>query len=243
MGRDVFTFKQFEIKQNKCAMKVGTDAVLLGSWCNLPEKGNTLDIGTGTGIIALMAAQRSCTFIDAIEIDEDAYRQASENCHNSKWKDRVQVHHISFQRFVPSVLKQYDVIISNPPYFSNSLKAASEPRTMARHTHTLSFEELVDGIAQLLKKDGLFATILPLKEASDLLAIAKRYGLYLNKKMSVKTTISKPAKRVLMEFCFTKSPPQEETLIIENEPDGSKIKIRSYSNEYKHLTQDFYIGG
>ncbi len=242
MSADSFAFKEFEVKQSNCAMKVGTDAVLLGAWGILPETGNMLDIGTGTGIIAMMAAQRSAAYIDAIEIDKDAYIEAHHNCNNSKWNHRIQVHHIAFQKFIPSVHKKYDMILSNPPYFSNCVQAASESRTLARHTCNLSFEELVDGIASILKQDGSFATILPLKEAEDLVAIAKRYGLYPFRKTSVKTTCSKPAKRILMQFRFEKSIPFEETLIIENEPDaGSEIKNRSYSNEYKNLTREFYL--
>lgn len=236
-------FKEFEVKQVNCGMKVGTDAVLLGAWANLPQTINTLDIGTGTGIIAMMVAQRSSTFIDAIEIDEEAYYQALENCKKSKWSERIQVHHISLQKFVSSASKKYDVIISNPPYFSNSLQAASESRTMARHTCNLNFEELVDGIVSLLEHTGSFATILPLKEAEDFTAIAKRYNLYTNKICYVKTTCSKPAKRVLMQFGFQKITPIEETLIIEDEPktDATIKDQRSYSTDYKNLTRSFYL--
>jgi tRNA1Val (adenine37-N6)-methyltransferase len=223
-------------------MKVGTDAVLLGAWGNLPEFGNTLDIGTGTGIIAMMAAQRSSSFIDAIEIDGDAYSEALDNCRKSKWSNRIMVHHISFQKFVPSIPKKYDMILSNPPYFSNSVQAASESRTMARHTCNLSFEELIDGIASLLKRDGSFATILPLKEAEQLTGIAKRYGLYPNRIMHVKTTCSKPAKRVLLQFAFHKTTVIEETLVIENESDANgQMKTRSYSPDYINLTRNFYL--
>lgn len=242
MSADSFAFKEFEVKQSNCAMKVGTDAVLLGAWGILPETGNTLDIGTGTGIIAMMAAQRSSSLIDAIEIDEDAYREAFDNCKKSKWGDRINVHHISFQKFIPEARKKYDMILSNPPYFSNCVQAASEPRTMARHTCNLSFEELVDGIASLLKHDGSFATILPLKEADDLTAIARRYNLYMNRITYVKTTCSKPAKRTLMQFGFHQATPRHEILIIENEPEaGSTIKTRIYSDEYKKLTRNFYL--
>lgn len=243
MASDSFIFKEFEVKQENCAMKVGTDAVLLGAWCSLPQQGNTLDIGTGTGIIAMMAAQRSSTFIDAIEIDREAYQQAMENCKNSKWGDRIAVWHISFQKFISSVSKKYNAILSNPPYFSNSVQAASESRTLARHTCNLNFEELADGIASLLEYNGSFATILPLKEAEDFTAIAKRYNLYVNRITYVKTTCSKPAKRILMQFGFQKTIPSKETLIIENEPDNdSQPRQRSYSNDYKNLTRGFYLG-
>lgn len=234
MGADLFAFKEFEVKQSNCAMKVGTDAVLLGAWGNLPETGHTLDIGTGTGIIAMMAAQRSNTTIDAIEIDEDAYKDALENCKNSKWSNRINVHHISFQKFVRSASRKYDVILTNPPYFSNSVPSASESRTVARHTGNLCFEELIDGIASLLLKEGSFATILPLKEAEDLSAIAKRYGLYPSRITRVKTTCLKPEKRMLLQFEFHKTTPKEEILIIENEH-------HSYSADYKNLTQNFYL--
>lgn len=243
MAGDSFVFKEFEVTQSNCAMKVGTDAVLLGAWCNLSQTGHILDIGTGTGIIAMMAAQRSSALIDAIEIDEEAYRQALENCKKSKWEDRISVYHISFQKFVPSVSKKYDVIVSNPPYFSNSVQAASESRTIARHTCGLNFEELVDGTAALLEPQGSFTTILPLKEAEYFLTIAKRYGLYPNRLMYVKTTCSKPVKRILMQFGFQKAIPTEETLVIEDESSTDcQVKQRFYSNDYKNLTRSFYLG-
>ncbi len=235
MPGDSFIFKEFEIKQGSCAMKVGTDAVLLGAWCNLPRTGNILDIGTGTGIIAMMAAQRSNALLDAIEIDEGACGEALENCQKSKWADRITIFPVSLQKFVLSATKKYDVIVSNPPYFSNSLPAASEPRTIARHTCNLSFLELADGVVSLLKKDGLFATILPSKEAADFTAIAKRTGLFPCRLSFVKTTSLKPVKRILMEFGFHKINPVEETIIIENED-------HNYSNEYKKLTGSFYLG-
>jgi len=244
MAADSFVFKEFEVIQSNCAMKVGTDSVLLGAWFAIPEAGNVLDIGTGTGILAIMAAQRSNAFIDAIEIDEEAYYQALDNCKKSKWRERIDVYHTSLQEYVPVASKKYDVIVSNPPYFSNSLQAASESRTMARHTASLSFEELADGIALLLKLDGSFATILPIKEAELFTAIAKRYGLYTSRMTYVKTTCSKPAKRILLQFGFQKVLTFEETLIIEDEAksDDCEMKQRFYSDEYKKLTRSFYLG-
>lgn len=244
MAGNSFVFKEFEVMQSNCAMKVGTDAVLLGAWCNLSQTGNILDIGTGTGIIAIMAAQRSTAFIDAIEIDEEAYLQALDNCKKSKWGERITVHHISFQKFTPRNFQKYDVIVTNPPYFSNSVQAASESRTVARHTCSLNFEELIQGTASLLNPAGSFATILPLTEAECFLAIAKRYGLYPGRITYVKTTCSKPAKRILMQFGFQKAIPAEDTLIIEDEvqAEDCEIKQRFYSSEYKNLTRSFYLG-
>ncbi|HTB06187.1 MAG TPA: methyltransferase [Bacteroidia bacterium] len=235
MPGDSFVFKQFIVKQNKCAMKVGTDAVLLGAWAELPSAGYALDVGAGTGIIAMMVAQRSNTSIDTIEIERDAYTQAVENCNNCKWEDRINVVHTSFQDYVKGCARKYDVIITNPPYFNNSLQPASEPRTTARHTCTLSFEELIDGISLLLHKHGSFATILPLKESEMLIDIAKERGLNLSRLMRIKTTASKPEKRVMMEFTFGRDQFSESTIIIENED-------HSYTPEYKELTREFYLG-
>jgi len=235
MAGDSFVFKQFIVKQNKCAMKVGTDSVMLGAWANLPYMGNALDIGAGTGIIAIMVAQRSNTEVDAIEIERDAYSQAVENCGNCKWEERIKVHHSSFQNYVSGCVRKYDVIISNPPYFSNSLPASSEQRTKARHTNDLSFEELVDGIVLLMHKHGSFATILPLKEAEDLVEIAKARGLNLSRLTRIKTTPPKPEKRVMMEFTFSRDSFSENTIVIENDD-------RSFTPEYKELTREFYLG-
>ena len=234
-GGDSFVFKQFIVKQNKCAMKVGTDAVLLGSWADLPLSGQILDIGAGTGIITMMLAQRSIAEVDTIEIDKDAYHQAVENCSNCKWKDRLNVHHISFQDFVGKKHKKYDAIVTNPPYFSNSLQASTESRTRARHTCELSFEELIDGIKELLHLKGSFAIILPSKEAEELTEIAEENGLYLAKIMRIKTTETKPAKRVMMQFMFHRKTFSESTLVIENSD-------HTYTSDYKHLTRDFYLG-
>ncbi len=234
-GGDSFVFKKFIVKQNRCAMKVGTDAVLLGAWANLPPSGRVLDIGTGTGIIAMMMAQRCLAHIDAIEIEENAYGQATENCSNCKWKDRLDVYHTSFQDFVSSSTKMYDAIVTNPPYFSNSLQSASEQRTKARHTGSLTFEELITGIKKLLYNSGAFATILPEKESEEFTEIAKENGFYPIRVMRVKTTSAKPAKRVLMQFAFHKRPFFESVLVIENSD-------RSFTTEYKHLTRDFYLG-
>jgi tRNA1Val (adenine37-N6)-methyltransferase len=234
-GGDSFVFKQFIVKQNKCAMKVGTDSVLLGAWADLPPSGRVLDIGAGTGIIAMMLAQRCIAHIDTIEIDEDAFTQATENCGNCKWKDRLNVHHASFQDFAKVGSKKYDAIVTNPPYFSNSLQSASESRTKARHTCTLSFEELIEGIKSLLHLKGTFATILPSKESELFVEIAEKSGLFPIKMMRIQTTASKPAKRVMMQFAFHRKSFSESTLVIENTD-------HSYTPDYKHLTRDFYLG-
>jgi len=194
-----------------------------------------LDVGTGTGIIAMMAAQRTHANVDAIEIDIDAYIQALENCSNSKWNDRINVQHRSLQQYSMDTLKRYDAVISNPPYFSNSLQAASESRTNARHTCTLKFEELLKGTKALLKDKGTFATILPPKESEEVIDLAKEYGLYLTRMTRVQTCVLKAPKRMLMQFGFEPESFYENTLIIEDEN-------HAYSASYKELTRDFYLG-
>lgn len=234
-GGDSFVFKQFIIKQNKCAMKVGTDAVLLGAWADLPATGRVLDIGSGTGIIAMMVAQRCNAQVDTIEIDDDAFKQAHENCSNSKWKERLNVHHKSFQEFSLACKEKYEAIVTNPPYFTNSLQAASESRTKARHNATLTFNELIDGIKALLHEDGIFAIILPCNEAEDFTDIAIENGLFPIKVMRIQTTATKPAKRVMMQFAFKRNSFSENTLVIENAD-------HTFTSDYKLLTRDFYLG-
>ena len=235
MSGQSFVFKQFIVKQNKCAMKVGTDAVLLGAWADLPPTGSVLDVGTGTGIIAMMAAQRSMGNVDAIEIDIDAYIQAVENCTNCKWNERINVHHKSLQEYSAESDKKYDAIVSNPPYFSNSLQAASESRTVARHTCALKFEELLKGAVSLLKENGTFAVILPPKEAEEAVGIAKEHGLHLIRMTRVQTCPVKQPKRLLMQFGFRPTSFSEDTLVIENADHSPSVS-------YKELTRDFYLG-
>lgn len=235
MSGQSFVFKQFVVKQHNCGMKVGTDAVLLGAWACMQRANTVLDVGTGTGIIAMMLAQRSQATIDGIEIDIDAYIQAVENSTNCKWKDRLNMYHKSLQDYSRVCEKKYDAIVSNPPYFSNSLQAASESRTVARHTCTLKFEELAEGIASLLNLNGIFATILPPKESEDLIRIVKRHKLHLTRLTRVQTCASKAPKRMLMQFGFNPTSFSEDTLVIENAD-------HSYSESYKDLTKDFYLG-
>ncbi|HXB11678.1 MAG TPA: tRNA (adenine-N(6)-)-methyltransferase, partial [Bacteroidia bacterium] len=161
--------------------------------------------------------------------------QAIENCSNSKWNERVKVHHMPLEEFTLGERKKYDLIISNPPFFINSLQPVSESRTKARHACTLTFEGLVEGTVSLLHPKGTFATILPIKESEDLINIARENNLNLIRMTRIKTTASKPAKRVLMQFGFTPNSFSEDTLVIENED-------HTYTDSYKELTRDFYLG-
>lgn len=236
MSSQEFVFKQFKILQDKCAMKVGTDAVLLGSWVNTSNAKTILDIGTGTGIIALMLAQKSDAIIDAIDIDKNAIMQAAENISDCKWKERIQSHHISLQQYSTDCNHKYDLIVSNPPYFVDSSKAFEESRTNARHTDQLPFVDLLNGVLNLLNSEGIFYVILPTKESQVFRDMAEEQELYLTKLTRVITRTDKPEKRLLMQFEFTKKTIEENFITIE------KDERHSYTDEYKELTKDYYLG-
>ena len=236
MSQQTFVFKQFSIHQYKSAHKVGTDAVLIGSWAEVSKAKTILDIGTGTGIIALMMAQKSEAQIDAIDIEQGSFEQAEENASHSIWANRVKVYQYSLQDFAKTAHKKYDVIITNPPYFVDSSKAPDEERSHARHTDTLSFSELIAGVKSLLNETGIFYIILPTKEALDFKHLAEKNGLYLIKLLRIKTkSTSEVEKRHIMLFKHKAENLSEECLSIEHEGR------HNYTDEYKNLTKDFYI--
>jgi tRNA1Val (adenine37-N6)-methyltransferase len=236
MPNPQFAFKQFSIHQDKCAMKVGTDAVLLGAWVKTGNAQRILDIGTGTGVIALMLAQRSPALIDGIDLDEAACKQAEENIALSPWKERLNIFHHSVQEFSEETTLRYDLVVSNPPYFLDSSKATGLERTTARHADLLPYSELVDSVIRLLDKKGRFCVILPVKEASILRELAKDKGLHLSKLLRIRTRTDKETeKRHIMQFEFAPSSFSEETIAIEMD------ERHSYTPEYKELTKDYYL--
>ncbi len=229
-----FQFKQFAVRQDNCAMKVGTDGVLLGAWANIQSAGRILDIGTGTGLIALMLAQRAPeTVIDAIEIEENAYRQACENVGGSLWKNRINVIHQSLQTFESNYL--YDLIVSNPPYFSDSLKNPDSSKKIARHTDFLTFNDLIIHSKRLLHPEGRLCIIYPATEASSLIKKALENGFYCFRITKVIPKPNAKEKRLLIEFSLTSAVCAEDEICIES--NGR----HGYSDEYKTLTKDFYL--
>jgi tRNA1Val (adenine37-N6)-methyltransferase len=228
-----FQFKQFTITQDLCAMKVGTDGVLLGAWTRVIEE-QILDIGSGTGLITLMLAQRTKRAqIDAIDINQNAFLQTSQNIKKSPWGNRINPIQTSLQEF--DISYKYDLIISNPPFFANSTKAPQKDRNIARHTDHLPYMDLIRSVTQLLKDDGIFSVILPFETSQLFINEAEGEGLYLNRKCLVKQNPSKLPKRVLMEFSFNSNELNESELTIETE------KRHHYTKEYIILTQDFYL--
>lgn len=235
----LFKFKEFSIHQDKTAMKIGTDAVLLGAWVFLEnEIDSILDVGSGTGIIALMLAQRSFALtIDAVEIDNDAYEQTVTNFENSNWGDRLYCYHSSFQNFADEIAEEdetYDLIISNPPFYTDEFESKNDARNKARFTTSLSFNELLKGVSKILSKKGKFAVIIPFKEEQGFVKLAKENNLFLNRVCHVKGNPSSAFKRSLLEFSFEDKKLKKENLTIE-------IKRHQYTDEYINLTKDFYL--
>lgn len=230
-----FQFKQFLIKQEKSAMRVGTDGVLLGTWANVSNAKNILDIGTGTGLIALMIAQRSDAQITGVEIEFNAAEEARENVQNSPWKEQITIINQDFQEYSNQTKKQFDVIVTNPPFFSNAIKNQHTQKSIARHNHSLPFTDLIKGVSKLLTSEGKFSLILPVNEAVYFTNLARNSGLFLSKLLEIKPSPRKEPNRHLMEFAKEKLDTSIETLSI-HEEDG-----KSYTEAYKKLTTDFYL--
>ena len=231
-----FKFKQFTINQDRCAMKVGTDGVLLGAWSNISHNPfSILDIGTGTGLIALMLAQKSSAqLIDAIEIDDNAFEQCVENFESSNWNDRLFCYHAGLDEFVDEIEEKYDLIISNPPFYSEDVSSGNKQRDIARLTFSLPFEELLEGVSILLSDEGIFNVIIPFKEEEKFIRIAATFNLFPNRITRVKGNLTSEVKRSLLEFSFNEKSFQVLELIIENER-------HQYTEEYINLTKDFYL--
>jgi tRNA1Val (adenine37-N6)-methyltransferase len=231
-----FRFKQFVVKQDKCAMKVGTDGVLLGAWIDPGNARSILDIGTGTGLIALMIAQKTDARIDAIDMDEDATKQAEENFRLSPWSGRLNVFHQSLQYFASHSTNRYDLIVSNPPFFLGAHPAPSEARNIARHMDdSLSIEELTECVKKLLMPDGKFCLILPHMEGQKFAEYAKSHGLFVTRIIKVKTKADRHEKRLMMELQSSPIKLTEEELVIQEED-------MTYTEEYRELTKDYYLG-
>lgn len=232
-----FQFKQFSLEQDRCAMKIGTDGVLLGAWTPIENNPfSILDIGAGTGIIALMLAQRShAEQIDALEIDEEAYEQSVDNFENSPWSDRLFCFHAGLDEFIEEPEDEYDLIVSNPPFYTDDYKSDNEQRDLARFADAMPFEDLIEAADLLLSENGIFAVIIPYKEEQNFLALAKDYELYPLKITRVKGTPTTEIKRSLLAFSRNENVnfPIDELII--------ETSRHQYTSEYIELTKDYYL--
>ncbi len=231
-----FRFKEFTIRQDRTAMKVGTDGVLLGAWTSIERNPfSILDIGTGTGLIALQLAQRSnAEVIDALEIDDDAYEQAVDNFENSPWSDRLFCYHAGLDEFVAEIEDKYDLIVSNPPFYTENYKTDNTQRDTARFTDALPFEELLAGVAHLLEPTGTFHTIIPFKEYDHFVHLAEAHYLFPYETCHVKGNPTAAFKRSLLSFSFEKRDNHVAELTIET-------ARHQFTDAYISLTKDFYL--
>ncbi|MDO5987333.1 methyltransferase [Flavivirga amylovorans] len=236
MSKKPFVFKQFSVKQEQCAMKIGTDSVLLGAWTSVKDNlFSILDIGTGTGILSLMLAQRShAEVVDGIEIDDNAYEQCVDNFENSPWGDRLFCYHASLEEFAEEIDDKYDLIISNPPFYSEDYKTENTQRDLARFQDAMPFNHLIESVSKLLSEDGIFSVIIPFKEEEKLIHLASKFKLIPNKILHVKGTPTSEIKRSLIEFSFHESDKKVDNLIIET-------GRHQYTQDYTNLTKDFYL--
>lgn len=233
----MFKFKQFAVNQDRCAMKIGTDAVLLGAWCPIDNNPKSiLDVGAGTGILALMLAQRTnADQIDALEIDEEAYEQCVENFENSPWADKLFCYHAALDEFVDDPEDEYDLIISNPPFYSEDFKTADEQRDLARFQDAMPFEDLIEAADLLLSENGTFAVVIPYKEEERFIDLCAEYELYPVKATRVKGSHKTPIIRSLLAFRrYELSVLTANELVVE-------INRHEYTDDYINLTQDFYL--
>lgn len=232
MSNQYFDFKRFRIEQDRCSMKVGTDGVLLGAWFPMERGKNVLDVGCGTGLVAIMAAQRGAASVTAVEIDPKASQQAFQNATNSEWRDRIFVQCADFAHFTAEI--RFDRIVSNPPYFRDSLRCPDQGRNAARHNDSLSYETLVRCAAPLLAPDGLLCVVLPYDAVGEFTKCALAFDLNLCHETDVVTAPGKHPKRSLLAYGFGSQGLRKDVLVMCG-PDGKE------TSDYINLVKDFYL--
>lgn len=233
MANDYFEFKQFLIRQCYSAFKVGTDGVILGSSADVAGVNNALDIGAGTGLVALMLAQRCDARITAIEPDAGSFQDLLLNIENCKWEERIAAVDTDLQHFSPS--RKFDLIVSNPPWFSNSLRNPDQGKAGARHKDLLTDDDLLSGVDRLIEDEGRFVVIMPASEGKKFIAEALEHGLFCNAVMKIRPLPSSAVNRLVLTFCRNKLPLSEKELTI------STGRRHEYTEEYVLLTKDFYL--
>lgn len=235
---DAFRFKQFQVQQDRCAMKVNTDGVLLGAWTAVAQRQRALDIGTGTGVIAMMLAQRAPQLnITGVEIDADSAAQAAENMAATPWKDRLSCVQVPVQEFARNAQETFDLIVCNPPFFSGGVLSEAHDRNVVRHTVKLPHGELLHAVRNLLSKDGVFTVILPWLEGLRFQELASHYGLQVRFRVDVRGKVGKPVERILLQLERNPCELQQSELTIQEEGPENNL----WTEEYKSLVKDFYI--
>ena len=241
MGRSqnrLMQFKQFVVRDDKCAMKIGTDAVILGVVADHPNPKMIADVGTGSGVVALMLSQRfNNASITAIELNDEAYLQACDNFVNSPFKDRIKCVNSSFQEWSSSATNKYDLIVSNPPFFDGTSKSPFESRNMARHEDYLNLEDLLEGCSKVLNDKGVVVVVWPVKRKKKLLELARHAGFHSNSTISIKATENHPASRIIVRLSNEQSLHEEKEIILENRVVG----VRKFTPEYLALMSDFFL--
>jgi tRNA1Val (adenine37-N6)-methyltransferase len=234
MANNYFNFKQFSIRQDNSTFKVGTDGVLLGACSDISGVRSILDIGSGTGLISIMLAQRCDAEITAIEPDHASYVQSCENVSQCLWSERIKVVHTTLQDFDQEQVK-FDLIVTNPPYFTDSLKNPDPRKSAARHTDSLTPDEILKGVIKFMNEEGSLQLILPYIEGNIFIAGASKYGLYCNSILKIRPLPSSEIRRLILKFSKIQKKPAESFLTIEH---GRR---HEFSEEYVNLTKDFYL--
>jgi len=231
-----FQFKEFVVQQDKNPMKVGTDGILLGAWVDCADCKRALDVGTGTGLIALMAAQKNDKLlVDGVEINEAAHKEAQDNVTGSSFVSRIKLYNDSIQDFALKASDKYDLIISNPPFFTGGTLSNNMDKQLIRHTIKLSHSDLLRSVSSLITANGKFAVIVPFLEGLRFIEIAEDYNLHLSKKTQVRSSEASKIVRLLLSFTKEKIDAVEETDFYLYNDDKSR------SNSFRELTKDFYL--
>ncbi|MEO1052816.1 MAG: methyltransferase [Bacteroidota bacterium] len=232
-----FRFKQFTLEQHQKVFKVGTDGILLGAWADTLRASNVLDVGTGTGLIASMIAQKTpeTTTITGIDPNESAFLLASENIANSPWKNRLRILHTTLSDFTINYTSKFDLIVSNPPYFNAGILPEKQESKQSRHTISLSHEGLIKDSKSILSENGSLSLILPYAEGQEFIRMALKQNLHLHRLTEVRSRPQTSVERLLMSFSTHAWPLVQNELVIYDQESGS------YSDEYVELTKDFYL--
>ena len=235
MPNNYFRFKQFTVYQDHCAMKVNTDSCIFGAvaGCEIPTF--ILDIGSGSGVLSLMLAQRfGSALIDAIEPEKDSADQAEANFRNSPWAERLRIHPVDIENFTKYTATRYDLIVANPPWFTNSMRSSDHKKNLARHLETLTWEKLTSVVNKLLAENGIFYILLPASESANFRMTCESEGFSLIRQVSIRIRGNEPTSRVISGFSHSVIPPESDVITIND-------NMGSYSDQFKSLLRDFYL--